>query len=121
RKTDRVARIGAVGEVQDGHDVVSGATAIPAMERNQLVVIVDVEDVHVLAAKTARVVEPIPPQVGQVGVKLPDAAEAVVVVPVEALVAEGYPGQDLLTLADHRNARGREREGGAERRTLLRD
>src|SRR5262249_45779288 len=118
REAQRVTRIAAVGEVQDHHDVVAWPAAVPAVEGDHLVPVVDVEDVDVRPAQAAGVVVPVTAEVREVAVKLPDAAEPVVLVPVHMALAERDALQDLLPLADHRDAGGGEDHRGPQRRAL---
>ena len=64
RESDCVRRIRSVAEVQDHHDVISGATLVPSVKGDHLVVVADVKHVDVAAAQAAGVVEPISTQAG---------------------------------------------------------
>jgi hypothetical protein len=47
-EADPIGVVRAVGEVEDHDDIVALATAVPAMERDDLVVVIDVMDVGVV-------------------------------------------------------------------------
>ena len=67
-KADIVVVVTPVGHVGNHNHVVARTAIFPPMEGDDFIVVVEVVDVHVLAAKTTGVVEPIPAQADQIAV-----------------------------------------------------
>src|SRR5271156_3701940 len=121
RESNRVGIIGLVGHVDDHHNVVTRAAAIPAMKSDYFSRVIYVKNVQRLALQSGGVAEPIAAQANHVPVHRKDAAERLLFRPVQRLrVAEISALQELLPLKDHRNARGGENEHSAQGRALLR-
>src|SRR4029453_14046691 len=89
------------------------------MKCNHLISVVDVMDVDLLAAKTARLIEPIAAQVNQVPIESIDTRVCIKLRPIQGgRVAEVFVFKKFLALKDHWDAGGGKDERGAQCRTL---
>src|SRR5262249_47888801 len=106
RESDRAVVLGLVQEVGDEHPVCAGTAAVPSPEPQQLSLLVDPQDPHVLSPEPSSDAPAIKAQRDQVPVKPDDPTELPAHVPVERdVVAEPASFQELLALEEHRNPR----------------
>ena len=105
-KADIVVVVIPVGHVGDYNHVVARPAIFPAMEGDDFIVVVEVVDVHVLAAKTTGVVEPIPAQADQIAVQIENAPIFFFLRPINGVgVAKPFVLQKFLALKNHGNSR----------------
>ena len=93
---------------------------VPALERDQVLLIIHVRDGHILSAQPTTDAIPVQPQPDQVTVHAGHAVILLVHVPVERhIVTEPFALQEFLSLKDHRDAGRGEQQPGRQRRALL--
>src|SRR5437870_12949072 len=92
------------------------------MKCNHLISVVDMVDVDLLAAKTARLIEPVAAQANQVAIKSIDTRVFVKLRPIQGgRIAEVFVLKKFLALEDHWDAGGGKDERGTQCRTLPRE
>ena len=105
-KADIVVVVTPVGHIGDYNHVVARTAIFPAMESDNFFVVVEVVDVHVPAAKTTGVVEPIPAQADQIAVQIENALIFFFLRPINGVgVAKPFVLQKFLALENHGNSR----------------
>lgn len=113
---DTVGIIAAIRKIGDHHDVVAGASVVPAVKGYDLVGIIDVEYVDILSTQPARIILPVAPKMDKIAIEIDDTRKARCVRPVELLaIGPCAPGQKLLAHEDHRNSRRRKHKCSRKR------
>src|SRR5207253_4593408 len=102
-----------VTKVCNDQHIVAGPAVFPTMKCNHLISVVDVIDVDLLAAKTARLIEPVATQPNQVAIESFDTRVSIKLCPIQGgRVAEVSVFKKLLALKDHWDAGGSKNERG---------
>src|SRR5258708_8573042 len=121
RKPDRIRVVRLVRKVDHHDDVVARPSAVPTVKRDHLGNIVHVKYIQRLPFQSGGVIEQVPPQADHISIHRQDAAERLLLRPVQWLrVAEIAVLEEFLPLKDHRNPRSRESHRSAQCRTFLR-
>src|SRR5215468_8602644 len=82
-ETNGIARIALIAKIKHHNDIIPTAALIPAMKSHHFISVVDMMDVHILAAQATRIIEPIASQTNQVAIQLGNARECRGIGPIE--------------------------------------